>query len=642
MGNKKCSVNRRGIHSNLDVKVYRCKCSVDEEILICFDCKNTCHKDHQTEPSQKIKAKDFICSCAKSGHCPNKDKNQNNQDLLEEINNQNAKEVTCNMIDYYQYFGYNFVFERKTDNSVYCVHCAYTCLETTSNKSKDANYSKQKENENEIPKAEDDNEEEEQEMERTDEEKIYYEKRLAKFKSIEMDEILKDNYNKIPNDGNRSCQCVNENLHFPVSKNLCNLSRVIRKSVFNKLGVNLNKFCYTIFDQHSDLYRNITTEFIRKNTKIEKIIKVNQLKEIEKLQKENTFTTEYLNHSKVIEAVSNYFKKANVNLDSTFTKEFINSMSFNFLMSLFSLNPRENDFLVIVKKQSLRIFRKFYLNPKINCKNFYSDQTDINITPIHRKLTSRNISSDLFEDICISKTEFHNFLNNVCANISGYFTDFYTSRFSKNLFKLYAEYLHLLNVIIKYRLNDLNFIENTIKNVYDFLKNLINNQQNNKIYLIKKQVLKLISKFLIKINDEKFFAYLEHDYNKNKVNEKFNNFNFCFENSVLNNMIFEIFLMINKKTYSHKSRDTILNEQIRFFLDLMMIKEDGFSNNLDVIAKNKKFIIDFENFRNDINSVSDPNLKKIIIYINEQIDIVSNYLDINQMLLLLLLKFYIR
>lgn len=622
LGNKACSVNRKGIHSNLDVKVYRCKCSQDEDILICTDCKNTCHKDHITEGPTKMKANTFICSCAKSGHNPNKDKYQKNDELIEDNENLNVKDISCNMEEYYRQFGYNYLFEKISDDTIFCAYCAYYCPDLAqSSKKKSTKQIQSKVIDSNVPKNldEDYEDEDEEEQDNIDEEKIYYEKLRTKLLKKSLDDKIKNEYKKVPiSDHAKRCQCINEMAHFPVTKNFINLSKILKKSVFENLGFNINNFCYKIFDKQNSLYSNITSKFILGNNIIHKTIR--EKGDIEKYQKENNFTTEYIYHSKVIEAISNYFKTSNTILEDPQTNEFFKSFNIDFLETIFSLGPRENDFLIIVKKQSLRIFRKFFSNPKINSKNFFGDQVDLNITPIHRKLTSRCFSSDLYSDLGIPKPKFDNFLDIMEKNISSYFTDFYTQRFSNFLFKLYAEYLHFLNVLIKYRLDDVNFINKHISKIYYFLKGLFANQQQNKIYLIKKQILKLISKFLIKVNDEKFFCFMDFDYSKNKINPYYESFHFCFENSEVNNMIFKIFLMINQKTYSHQSRDDILAEKIQYFLDLMMIKEDGFSHNLDIISKNKKFLIDFENSKFDLELMSDKKLASSINFINEELN----------------------
>lgn len=625
IGNKNCSVNKRGIHSNEYVTVFRCNCSVDKDILICFDCKNKCHREHENEVLDKRKAKDFICSCAISNHNPNQGINQNKENPSEKINNQNAKETSCNLVNYYEYMDYNYIFEKKSDNKVYCVHCAYTCTENSTNKTKDDNIINKMEIDNKIPNEDDDddNEEKDQDMEKIDEEKIFHEKKDAKFLKTEMEEILKNDYNKIKNDRNRACQCVNEKFHSSISKNLGNLATVIRKGNFNYLGINLNKFCYRIFDSNCDLYSEITSEFISKNNQIRSALKENRTIEDEKWPKEHTFIEEYLNLSNLIETVCNYYKSANVDLESIIKKDIFKSIDIDLLTKLFKNdNCIESKCLVIMRMQSLRIFRKFYLNPKINCKNYYSDQIDLNTTPIHRKITSRNISSDLFQDIGITKDIFTNFLKTVGEKILDYFRDSNSSsKFSHEIFKLYTEYIHLLNVIIKYRLDNFEIIDQNLNIINDILKNLINNQQNNKIYFIKKQLLRFLNKLLIKINDEKFFDYLN-----DQINEKYDNpkFSFCFQNSERNYKIFQIFLMINQK-YAHQSRDIISNYQIEYFLDLMMLKEDGYINSLDVIANNKKFSVNIDNYKSDIDSVSDPFIKNILSSIKKEIDLATEH-----------------
>ncbi len=625
IGNKSCSVYKKGIHSNADINVFRCKCSPDEEMIICEECKITCHKDHQGERLTKIKAKDFICSCAKSGHNVNKDINEFNAKQQIDSNN-NTKEISCKTKDYFKFFDYNYVFERNSDNAIFCIYCAYFCVENSNTQNRETSVRKLSAiKDDEIPKnIEDEAEDNMEEMEGTDEEMVYYEKILEKKIKQELNKMIINDFKKIQNIDNRVCSCMNDNSHFPPSKNLSNICKVIKKSIFTTLGVNINNFCYKMFDPNCILFKEITIEFMRKNIEINKTIRENT-KELEKFQKE-TYATEFLNISKVVEAVANNFKRANFFINNKITKEFFKVLNIDYLTSLFSITPKENDLFIIIKKQCLRIYRKFYLTPKINSKNFYSDQIDLNITPIHRKLISRNFSTNFAADIGLPKLEnLKNLLKVIGENISAYFTDFFTTRFSRQLFKLYAEYLHLLNVIVKYRMDDLEFISTNVLNIYNFLKNLLNNQQQNKIFLIKKQILKLICKFVIKLNDEKFFCYMDFDYKKNKINEKYEKMKFSFENSDLNNMIFKIFLMINQKTYSHKSRDKLFNEQIKQFLDIMMLKHDAFCNNMHNIVKNKKFIIDFENFTYDLNHINDIEEKKILLNLTEKIDLCCDF-----------------
>jgi len=622
LGNKSCSINLKGIHSNEEIKVWRCKCNLEEDIIICNECKNTCHENHQQEPLPKMKAKDFICSCAKYGHNLNNNKENNNNLDQERFQLNNKEKVSCGLDEYYNHIGYNYYFENKNDASITCIFCANYCLfHKKTGKDKDEfSTVKKKDNENnDLNKnLDDENDEEDQDNENIDEEKIFYEKMEEKKRHIEIDEILKNDFKLIPREETKTCQCKNEKSHFPASKNLSNLARILKKSLFAKLGVNPNNFCCKILVNNSDLYNNITKEFISINDSIEKVDLKNQ-KMLENFQKDSKYNTDYLHLSKLFDAVSNYYKRSNIVI-SNISSDYSEIINFNFVSKLFEFNARENDFLVMIKKQSLRIFRKFYLNPKINSKNFYSDQIDFNITPIHRNLTNRNFSENFYEDVDIPNDKFEEFLKNLNKNINSYFTDYYTPKYSRVLFKLYAEYLHILNVLLKYRMDDLKFIENHINSIHDFLKLLMNNQQNHKIYLIKKQLLKLIIKILIKINDEKFIAFMSLDFKKNIDKEKYESLKFCFENSDRNMKIFEIFLMINQKSHSYQSKDLILLENIKYFLDLMMIKEDGFSNNFEIIAENKKFSIDFNILNYDLTIYHDDYVFKRIKFIKAQLE----------------------
>jgi len=616
IGEKGCSVNKKAHSLGDEIKVFSCKC-LEEDKLICYDCKEKCHKGHLIRNQIKVKAIDFICNCALNGHIPNKIKQINKQEFQMQPSKKSSKEISCTLSGYYKLLDYHDLFEMKTDNSIYCVYCVYFCY----------NKKIQKDEMN-INEEKDEFKQEQIVYDEINEEQNFYKKIEKKHLEKSEKTIHEQFFNRVSNlDGKKSCCCIFEDSHISEDINFSHLSKILKNPLFLKLGINPINICHSFLDKSDSLfYTKIIEKFISHNEDINESINEknrdnkdsNEKKsmKLERIQKENAFAQEYSNISKAINSVSNYLKQAKIDFNIDSMLKFYSSFNIDFLIKLLSVNPTENDLLIIVKRQAVRIFTKFFMKPKIyNSKNFNGDQIDLNITPIHRKISSRTFTTNFYNDIDIDHGKFSKFIFKFRETIYIYFTDYFTSRFSKNLFKLFKEYLRILNIILKYRTDDSNFITDNIKFIHDLLKNLINKQELNKIYLIKKQILKMLNKLQIKINDERFYNFIDYDKKDKKIDISSNIMFFCFENDELNNLIFDIFLMINQKKQIEKSKDQILIQHIDNFLDKMMIKEDGYINSLDFITKNKKIIFNLDNFNSDLNKINDDNVKESITQI---------------------------
>ena len=588
---KNCIVNKNGIKTlKFGTKIFKCKCS--EDMIICQDCKQTCHYSHQSEELAPSKMSNilFTCSCALADHKINTDKINSNKNIS---NSAAEAKGQCGMSKYYELFGFNYIYEKISkgeDKLTYCLFCAYSC-NTKHKLNSDDDF------EIKYEKFQDENRENEnQEIEIIDEEKVYYTKlKENKENKINLKEKFTKNFKKIElKNSHRICNCSETINHLPREKEYLNLYYLIKKSIFSNAGLNIKKFCYNIFNEKArELYPYITEVFIKFN--IDLNLKIIEKKNIYDYQVKNYVNKNFIYTTKVIDGIANNFKKSNflLNTDENLKleeKNFVDCLSLDFFIKLLSIERTENDFLISIIKQNLRIFRKLILNPRINLNNKYVDQIDENITPIHRRFNSRSFSVDFYADSKLNKIKFNSFFNLLQNNVIDSIKNFPKQKFLNPLFKLYGEYLHILNILSKYRFDDMDFIKKNVENIYDFLKYLFDNNTKNKIYLIRKQILKFIINVVIKINDEKFFIHLE---TKNK-NEKIKNFEYCFIKSDFNNKLFAIFFMINNKTYSREPRDSILTEKMYFFLDVIMNKNDQCYQTLLSIVNNKKFILNFE------------------------------------------------
>lgn len=136
---------------------------------------------------------------------------------------------------------------------------------------------------------------------------------------------------------------------------------------------------------------------------------------------------------------------------------------------MFTTVEIKDDIFHKYKLYNLKVFRKFFLMPKIKTLIFQSLQIDYNINTMHRLIFMKDIR-EFFIATNLEMENFFKFLTRISNSIVNYFTKIS----EEELNKLIKEYLRFIYIIINYKmprekilmiLNDLYLITDLISSI---------------------------------------------------------------------------------------------------------------------------------------------------------------------------------
>ena len=569
---KECSINKFGLFDEkVNVDVYLCKCN-NEPLRICEYCTHSCHHGHKAEKIGKQAVKDFICGCGKNGH-------------LDEQKHENAKKVRggktkvgdkdshgCKLQGLFENMAYQKMFYNKKEDeelrTFYCLFCANYCFSENRNQGFHPDPTK-----------------------------------------------LSDNLQSMPSTSNMNCQCTYEDKHDTThshkNHNIDNIKRLLQDLIKDtKLKEDLKnypeikpyKISYLFLKSSGLLYTELMKNIIiKKNKDFKTQIKDGKFDDIQK----TTSKTDYITTINILGDCLKPFSKLSFNLSSIdLSSEFEKSISYEFILLLFSMVPKKTDYFLHVKYHNLRLFRKLILKPMVNSKFTYFENDDSNLNSAHRALLQRNLFSDqfiagvgtdesehFFKDVHIPQEAFLKIIEKIQSSIVQYITKKYNSDeyFVMSLFGVVNEYLRIIKLMLSYRVNNFEKITKVMQGVLEIVKSLYDSQITDKFYKIRKGVENVVYKCLSRVNDEKFYNEVydtDHSGDKPKFSHEFTG---------LNEILMSIFLTVNINNNnietSHKSMTSY--DKI---MSMLMLKDDFDFMSLKTLSESKfKFHIDFEN-----------------------------------------------
>jgi len=165
------------------------------------------------------------------------------------------------------------------------------------------------------------------------------------------------------------------------------------------------------------------------------------------------------NYSKFqIEESINYTKSVNLLLNiakrlKTEYMEIVNDyltfeVQFKFLNELFSTSERKKDLFCLYKTNNLKIFRKFFILPRLKYLFYSYIECDSNTNTFHRLILQPHIE-DFLSDVGLKYEEFFTFLNKIYFSIINYFYKFNED----DMNSLIKEYLRYVRIVLNYKID---------------------------------------------------------------------------------------------------------------------------------------------------------------------------------------------
>lgn len=386
--NRECAVNTQGFfHKAMKMKIYRCRCPNDKEMVICHSCALNCHNGHKYFVDDSI-GQNFICECAKISHKTEGYTQEPNQKIKYSILKKNTFNLhsNCPFMEISNSSKMMKTFS-KDGNSI-CPFCMIICVK--------------KEHCHEC-------------------------KGDCKLKEHYLDPFERNE----PNLDKCDCfQITLEERHLSV-QNIDNLIKFFENPC--------NTF---VCDPYKLAYMFMTNEICFKYW--ESIYSVNEglsdnIRTKRVLNKLGEYF-QYVKSCRLLNVINRHIIKKNyIGINH---KQFTLMFQFNFLLELFSTPEIRNGIFIKYKYFNLKILRKCFILPRINYLFYDIFQIDYNTNALHRTLFKPNIDL-LFKETGIEPESFYDLLDKILDSINRYFTKVSEEEINV-LLKEYLRYLRLI------------------------------------------------------------------------------------------------------------------------------------------------------------------------------------------------------
>lgn len=391
--NQYCAVNFISTGKEMK-KIFSCKCRTEKELKICEKCINSCHKGHAFFQLESTNGH-FVCDCARLDHFAesNKDvkvgkdykKFMKKPTLTKPI----TEEVySCKFLELFQLS--NLSSSYTLNESIICPICAVICVNRDCSRCVTVC---------EVPEH-------------------YLEKRyiLNKNEICSCEQVIK-------NKKHQPFQNIEHLRTFfkdPISTGITNLIRVSEVLLNNK-----NNYHYweVIYETNKAIMETKKT-----------------------LKYQNQESLQYVKSCLLMIELNKYvFKNCYIEITSQkLNKEFF----FSTLKTLFNTVEIKDDAYSKYKYLNMKIFRKYFIMPKVKNSLISNIQFDYNTNPFHRMLLIKS-TQEFFSLIKISKADFFSLLDKMATSILNYITKINDEEVNK----LFKEYLRWIIVLIDFRLS---------------------------------------------------------------------------------------------------------------------------------------------------------------------------------------------